>query len=117
MCSSDLSATIRAMQAHINALTAELTAVKAERAALLDRLLEKRNIAPITEPETPKKAVSEASVQVIAPYGVSSEMQDAVKASWIAEETEYLQVSAGYDYERARNVAEQAWITQNKGVL
>lgn len=108
------SATIRAMQAHIETLQARNAALEAERTALLDRLLEKRNIAPITEPEKP--ALTPA-VQIIAPYGVPKEAEDAIRASWIAEETEYLQVSAGYEYERARSIAEQNWLAQNKGVL
>lgn len=108
------SATIRAMQAHISTLQAQITALEAERAALLDRLLTKQNISPIAEPEKPALP---PSVQIIAPFGVPAEAQDAIKASWIAEETEYLQVSAGYEYERARSVAENNWIAQNKGVL
>lgn len=108
------SATIRAMQAHIDALTARNAALEAERSALLDRLLEKRNIAPIVEPERPKSA---PAVQVIAPYGMPKEAHDALRESWLAEETEYLQVSAGYDYERARSVAESNWLQQNKAVL
>lgn len=102
------------MQAHIDALQAQVIALEAERAALLDRLLEKRNIAPIAAPEKP---ASVPGVQIIAPYGVPKEAEDAIRASWIAEETEYLQVSAGYEYERARNIAEQNWLSQNKGVL
>ena len=108
------SATIRAMQAHIETLHAQIIALEAERAALLDRLLEKRNIAPIAEHE---KAERGPAVQVIAPFGVPREAEEAIRASWLQEETEYLQVSAGYDYERARAVAEANWLRQNKAVL
>ena len=108
------SSRIALLQAQIADLQKRLNASEKERRALTDRLLEKHNVAPLA-PEAPRPEVR--TVEVLSPYGVvPPEMEDAVRASWVKEETEYIQMTEGLDEERARLLAERRFTEQHRAI-
>jgi len=105
--------TIDALQSHIAELQARLAASESERQSLLDRLLTKSRIDPITE-QSPATMAKPTALQYIAPPGVNPiEIQDAVRDVWMQEEVTYLMNELGYDEIRAHNQAAQNYNTQH----
>lgn len=91
-----------ALEAQIADLQKRLDRAQDENRALLDRLLQRHNVAPMSEP--PK--ASAPVIEVISPSGtVPPEMQDAVRESWVQEEAEYVATMQGLDAARARQEA------------
>jgi hypothetical protein len=91
-----------ALQAQIIDLQKRLDRAQDENRALLDRLLQKNNVAPVSE--SPKS--TQPVIEVISPSGaVPPEMQDAVRDSWVQEEADYVAMTQGLDADRARQEA------------
>lgn len=95
---------VRALEAHIADLQVRLAASETERQRLLDRLLEKHRVEPLTEKAAPAQI---KAVQYLAPPGVNPvEVQDAIRDVWLQEEAEYLIGQQGFEPMRARAEAE-----------
>ena len=95
-------------QAHIDTLKSDVDDARLRANGLLDRVLEKNNIAPVVE--QPKSA---APPDMMTPFGVNdAEVQAAYKESYLREETEYLMREMGCDEGTARTYAEQNYVTQ-----
>lgn len=101
---------VRALEAFIVDLQTRLAASEMERQRLLDRLLEKNRVEPLTEKAAPAQI---KAVQYLAPPGVNPvEVQDAIRDVWITEETDYLIGNQGFDPVRARAEAEARYNAQ-----
>jgi hypothetical protein len=75
--------------------------------ALLDRLLAKNNVAPVTE--TPKPAPPD----MLTPFGVvDPDVQEAYKESFLREETAHIMARDGCDEGIARAYAEQEYVAR-----
>lgn len=104
---------IRALEVRIEDLKAQLADERKERQALLNRLLEKHNVAPITpsdpQPRTP-------TIEIINPYGVlTPELEDATRESWLREEMDYIRMTQGIEEpERLRSLAEDSYISHHQ---
>lgn len=101
------------LRAQIDRLAQQLEAERAERAKLLDRLLERHNYAPLAEPA---KTVVGPPVQIISPFGggATPEMIESSRASWVNEEAAYLEVEHGMTPVQAREMAEQRWLSEHR---
>lgn len=105
----------RALQAQIDDLKARLAEADTERRELLNRLLEKHNISPLVQSES--GPVSQPKIEVLSPWGaIPAEAEDAIRESWLKEETQYLMGTTGIDEDRARQAAEQAYIAQHQRI-
>lgn len=106
---------VRALEAQISRLEAQLADEKAERRSLLDTLLQKHNFAPI-QPQPPVKVPD--NVQVIHPFGSAAtpEMVDALKDSWVSEESQYLMAEHGMADGQAREMAERRWVSEHRAI-
>lgn len=101
---------VEALNAQIEYLKAQLAEAKQECKDLLDRVLLKANVTPVSEP----LASSREPIQVIAPMGViPGEMEDLVKQSWLRTEAEHW-MNEGYDEFRAKQMAEQEYLKQHR---
>lgn len=100
------------LRAQIERLARELEAERAERARLLDRLLERHNYAPLAELP---KAPPVSPVQVISPFGggATPEMIDAMRQSFVDEEIAYLQAEHSMTPEQAQATAEREWLARH----
>lgn len=103
---------IRALESQISRLEQLLEKERTERQQLLDRLLEKRNIEPV-QPKPERSSPN--PIQIISPFGnaATPEMVDALKESWVQEESFYLQAEHGLPELRAREMAEQRWVSEH----
>jgi hypothetical protein len=102
---------VQALEGQIAYLKEQLGEAKKENRDLLDRLLAKHNVQPITEPAQP----STRPPDILAPFGVNdAEIQDAFKESWIREETQYIVNSLGCDEGTARTYAEQEYVARHQ---
>lgn len=102
---------LRLLEAQITDLQTRLAASETERQLLLDRLLEKHRVEPLQVKSAP---VQVKAAQYLAPPGVNPvEVQDAIRDVWIAEETEYLIGTMGFDPIRARAQAEAQYAAQH----
>lgn len=105
-------ATVTALQGQIDDLKTRLDASETERARLLDRLLAKNNIEPVTVAAPPNP---QPSLRVLSPSTASTpEERTAYELSWLEEETEWLMQQHGYDSERARSVAQMNYIQHHQ---
>lgn len=103
-------------RAHVEALNAQIEFLKGELAKsqqevkdLLDRLLAKNNVTPLSEPIQSKEPI-----QVLTPFGVlPGEMEDLVKDSWLRTEMEHW-MNEGYDETRARQIANDEYLKQHR---
>lgn len=101
---------VRALEAQIADLQAKLAEARQERLSLLDRLLAKNNLKPIQEVK--KQAV----VEMVTPWGAAvGEIEDGLRASFIAEEKAYL-MAQGHTEERAEALAEQEYRSRHEVV-
>lgn len=102
---------VQALELQIAYLKERLVEVEQEKRRLLDRVLEKNNVAPISEPA--QSTVS--APDVLAPFGIAvADVQDALRESWLREETEYIMGKLGCDEGTARSYAEQEYLTQHQ---
>lgn len=107
-------------RAHVSALEAQIADLKErldkserERAVLLDRLLAKNNIEPTRQVTLDPPDTKRPVIEILSPFGVNPpEIEDGVRASWVAEETDYLMMVKGLDAERAKIQAEQNYLSQ-----
>jgi predicted RNase H-like nuclease (RuvC/YqgF family) len=98
-----------ALEAQIADLKAMLADERKERQALLDRLLSKNNVQPIQEVVKPQTVV-----EMVTPWGAAMpEIEDSLKASFIAEEKAWL-ISQGHSDERAQALAEQEYRSRHE---
>lgn len=88
-----------------------LAASETERQALLDRLLAKNRVEPVTPPVQQAKAASEPRV-IAPPWAGFAEVQDAQRDIFLKEETEYLMSEHDWEYGRARAEAEERYKAQ-----
>jgi len=104
---------------HVNDLRAEIARLermleqeRAEKRELLDRLLQKNNIAPTSAASVQPVA---PVMEVISPFGSAAtpEMVDSLRESWIAEEAAYLQFEQNMPTDQAQAIAEQHWAKGN----
>jgi hypothetical protein len=101
---------VRALEAQIKWLQEQLARSQQEERNLLDRLLIRANVTPMSEPLQSTKE----PIQVMTPFGVlPGEMEDLVKDSWIRDEMEHW-MNQGYDEARARQVANDEYLRQHK---
>lgn len=85
-------------------------AARAREDALLDRLLVKNNVAPVTE-----SLVSAPMPEILTPYNaLGSEAQEAYKESWMREETDYIMRELQIDEGSARAYAEQEYVAKHQ---
>ena len=106
---------VRALERQIDDLTKRLSEADAERRELLDRLLEKNNYQPIRQSAAESTPQEKPVVQLISPFNaIPPEAQDAIKESWLREETEYVMATQGLDLDRAFAVAQSNWEMQNR---
>lgn len=101
------------LRAQIERLAKQLEEERAERARLLDRLLERHNYAPLAE--QPRAAVG-PPVRIISPFGggATPEMTEAMRESWVMEEAAYLEAEQGFAPAQAREMAEQRWLSEHR---
>lgn len=100
---------VEALEKQIEYLKGELEKSRQECKDLLDRLLQKHNVTPVSEPIAAKEPI-----QVITPFGVlPGEMENLVKDSWLRDEAEHW-VNQGYDESRARQMAEDEYMKQHR---
>lgn len=100
---------VEALNAQIEFLKGELAKSQQENKDLLDRLLLKHSVTPISEP-----IQSKDPIQVLTPFGVlPGEMEDLVKDSWIRDEMEHW-INEGYDEIRARQIANDEYLRQHR---
>lgn len=106
------NAHVNDLRAQIERLAKQLEEERAERARLLDRLLERHNYAPLAELP---KAPPISPVQVISPFGggATPEMIDATKQSFVDEEIAYLQAEHSMTLEQAQATAEREWLVRH----
>lgn len=106
---------VQLLQDTVSELRARNERLEAERVGILDRLLERKNIEPLRQSADEGASQMRPAIQIISPTGAMlPEMEDAVKESWVAEETQYIIDQQGLDYDRARTEAERAWVQYNK---
>lgn len=110
-----LPSRIALLQAQIADLQKRLDRADKERKVLLDRLLAKNNIEPVSPPEV--RPEMPRPVEVLHPFGVlPPEAVDAVRESWVREEMEYIEMNEGVTGERARALAEQRFSEQHRAI-
>lgn len=108
---------VRALERQIDDLQRRLSDAETERRELLDRLLERNNYQPIRQSAAESETQEMPVVQLISPFNsIPLEAQDAIKESWLREETEYVMMAQGLDEPRARAVAESNWEAQNRPI-
>lgn len=101
------TATATQAQAHIDTLKSDVDDARLRANGLLDRVLAKNNIAPVTEQPKPVQP------DILAPYGAGdADIQAAYKESWLREETEHIMNRDGCDEGTARAYAEQEYVAQ-----
>lgn len=102
---------VRALEDQIAYLKERLAEAEKESRKLLDRLLAKNNVEPLSQPE---KAVAPPP-EILTPFGVAdAEIQDALKESALREETQYIMGKLGCDESTARGYAEQWYLDQHQ---
>lgn len=106
---------VRALEAQIDYLKAELEKSHLQANALLDRLLQRHNIEPVRPSPQP---VTPEPTQLISPFGQvnTPEMAEAFRESWTNEEAAYLMAEEGYADGQAREMAERRFISQHKAL-
>ena len=103
------SAHIADLRAEIARLEQMLQAEQSRSQGLLDRLLERHNVAPLTdEPAKPESRPT----SLLTPYGVGVDA-DVERGLWVAEEAAYLQHEHSFPEDQARAMAEQRWAAEN----
>ena len=106
-------ALIATLQAQISRLEQLLEKERNERQQLLDRLLAKNNVEPV-QPKPEARAKN--PIQIVSPFGnaATPEMVEALKDSWVQEETFYLIAEHGLPEAQAKEMAEARWISEHK---
>lgn len=106
-----------ALKLQLSDVQERLALADEERQSLLDRLLERNNYQPIRQSAAESETQERPVVQLISPFNsIPLEAQDAIKESWLREETEYVMMAQGLDEPRARAVAESNWEAQNRPI-
>lgn len=101
---------IQSLVDQLSYLKGEIGEQKQSNRDLLDRLLAKNNLTPVSEP-----IIKPPAAEILAPSGAAdAEIQDAYKESWIREETQYLMTELGCDSGTARGYAEQQYIAKHQ---
>lgn len=101
---------IATLDSQIAYLKEQIAAQKQENRELLDRLLAKNNITPVTE----RVIATPPQADILTPFGASdAEVQDAYKESWVREEMEYIISQLGCDEGTARGYAEREFIAKH----
>ena len=102
-----------AFKAHIADLQQRLQQSETEKLDLLNRLLERHNVSAVGVPAPPKAE----PIQVLSPFpSMPPEMEDAVKDSWLNEETEYIIQTRGLSPDLARAEAERSFTAQHQTI-
>lgn len=84
-----------------------LEAARVREGSLLDRLLAKNNVAPVTEQPKPPRP------EILTPFGVAeADIQDAFRESFLREETEHIMNRDSCDEGTARAYAEQEYVAR-----
>jgi len=118
--SSSAFSSLLAKAARVDAITAEnerlLLAVKKaedERTDLLNRLLEKNQVRPLSEPMPIVKPGP--TFDIISPFGAIDEsMEKLARDTWIEDEAQGLAQEQGVDMNTARIMAEQVFTRRHQ---
>lgn len=104
------AARVDALVAETERLILGIKELKEERADLLNRLLEKQQIRPLSEPMPAHKPPEFASIPIISPFGaVDKETEDAAREAWVSDLAEGYVEDQKVDADTARQMALQEY--------